>query len=164
MAMPDAVDAMLDLAAADLANLTRTVYNITSFSLTAEEFRDQVVAHFPGRHQLRPGPEPPGHRRHLARLRRRLGGPKGVGLLPATTWKGRSGTTSCRASGVGTSRGVYASWIHCGANRSHLRAPAPQRSTPPARPSGFEGRNLRNAQEAQVAWVHQGWDAAFSQP
>ncbi|MCA9757263.1 MAG: GDP-mannose 4,6-dehydratase [Candidatus Eisenbacteria bacterium] len=48
MAMPDAVDALLDLAGADVEDLSRTVYNITSFSLTAEEFREQVVAHFPG--------------------------------------------------------------------------------------------------------------------
>ena len=47
MAMPDAVDAMLQLAEADFSALSRTVYNITSFSLTAEEFRTQVVASFP---------------------------------------------------------------------------------------------------------------------
>ncbi len=47
MAMPDAVHALLRLAKADASQLTRTVYNITSFSLTAAEFRDQVVKHFP---------------------------------------------------------------------------------------------------------------------
>lgn len=47
MAMPDAVKALLDLAAAPLSALTRKVYNVTSFSLTAAEFRDQVLKAFP---------------------------------------------------------------------------------------------------------------------
>ena len=48
MAMPDAVKALLKLAAAPEADLTRRVYNVTSFSLTAEEFRQQVLRHFSG--------------------------------------------------------------------------------------------------------------------
>lgn len=47
MVMPDAVKALLGLAAAPASALTRTVYNVTSFSLTAAEFRDQVVRAFP---------------------------------------------------------------------------------------------------------------------
>jgi len=47
MAMPDAVDALLDLAAAPLAHLRRVVYNVTCFSLSAADFRDQVVKAFP---------------------------------------------------------------------------------------------------------------------
>ncbi|MBN2551104.1 MAG: NAD-dependent epimerase/dehydratase family protein [Anaerolineales bacterium] len=47
MAMPDAITALLKLAKAPSANLKRRVYNVTSFSLTAEEFRQMVVRFFP---------------------------------------------------------------------------------------------------------------------
>jgi nucleoside-diphosphate-sugar epimerase len=47
MAMPDAVNALLKLAAAPAEALTHRVYNVTSFSLSAEEFRQQVLEHFP---------------------------------------------------------------------------------------------------------------------
>lgn len=47
MAMPDAVTALLELAAAPAESLTRSVYNVTSFSLTAADFRDQVMRAFP---------------------------------------------------------------------------------------------------------------------
>jgi threonine 3-dehydrogenase len=47
MAMPDAVKALLLLAKAPTSDLSRRVYNVTSFSLTAAEFRDQVVKYFP---------------------------------------------------------------------------------------------------------------------
>ncbi len=47
MAMPDAVDALLGLAAAPVEKLSRRVYNVTSFSLTAGEFRDKVMESFP---------------------------------------------------------------------------------------------------------------------
>jgi nucleoside-diphosphate-sugar epimerase len=47
MAMPDAVKALLLLAAAPREKLTRTAYNVTSFSLSAEEFRQQVLQSFP---------------------------------------------------------------------------------------------------------------------
>ena len=43
MAMPDAVTALLKLAAAPAKSLTRRVYNITSFSLTAAEFNCDVL-------------------------------------------------------------------------------------------------------------------------
>ena len=48
MAMPDAVTALLQLAAAPREKLSREVYNITSFSISAAEIRDLVVAAFPG--------------------------------------------------------------------------------------------------------------------
>ena len=47
MAMPDAITALLKLAAAPANALTRRVYNITSFSLTAAEFQQEVLKYFP---------------------------------------------------------------------------------------------------------------------
>lgn len=47
MAMPDAVTALLKLASAPAESLTRRVYNVTSFSLTAGEFRQRVLDAFP---------------------------------------------------------------------------------------------------------------------
>lgn len=47
MAMPDAVRALLGLAAAPQEALTRLVYNVTSFSLSAAEIRDRVCRAFP---------------------------------------------------------------------------------------------------------------------
>lgn len=47
MAMPDAVKALLLLAGARREQLSRTAYNVTSFSLSAEEFRQQVLKSFP---------------------------------------------------------------------------------------------------------------------
>jgi len=47
MAMPDAVAALLQLTAAPREALSRLVYNITSFSLSASEFRDWVLKYFP---------------------------------------------------------------------------------------------------------------------
>src|ERR687898_2470591 len=47
MAMPDGVEALLALAAAPRANLTRTAYNVTAFSPTAEEIREVVMTAFP---------------------------------------------------------------------------------------------------------------------
>lgn len=47
MAMPDAVTALLRLYAAPKETLRRRVYNVTSFSLTAGEFRQQVLQAFP---------------------------------------------------------------------------------------------------------------------
>src|SRR3989475_12302827 len=46
MAMPDGVDALLTLAAAPRARLTRTAYNLSAFSRSAAEIRDVVVAAF----------------------------------------------------------------------------------------------------------------------
>ena len=48
MAMPDAVDALLPLAARGSdERSTQTVYNITAFNPSAEEIRELVVAGFP---------------------------------------------------------------------------------------------------------------------
>ena len=47
MAMPDAIKALLDLVAAPRAALQRKVYNVTSFSLSAAEFREHVLRFFP---------------------------------------------------------------------------------------------------------------------
>lgn len=47
MAMPDAVSALLQLAAAPIEELSRSVYNVTSFSLSAADFRDHVMRAFP---------------------------------------------------------------------------------------------------------------------
>ncbi|MBI3491076.1 MAG: NAD-dependent epimerase/dehydratase family protein [Acidobacteria bacterium] len=47
MAMPDGVDALLTLAAAPRDRLTRTAYNLTAFSASASEIREEVVAAFP---------------------------------------------------------------------------------------------------------------------
>ena len=47
MAMPDAVTSLVQLAHAPRESLTRRVYNITSFSLTAEEFAARVKTYFP---------------------------------------------------------------------------------------------------------------------
>ena len=48
MAMPDATHALLSLAEAPRESLTRLVYNITSFSLSAADVRDRVLKAFPG--------------------------------------------------------------------------------------------------------------------
>jgi len=48
MAMPDGVEALLRLAAAPKATLTRTVYNVGAFNPSAEEVRARVKAAFPG--------------------------------------------------------------------------------------------------------------------
>jgi threonine 3-dehydrogenase len=47
MAMPDAVTALIGLSKAPKSELCRTVYNVTSYSLTAEQFRQQVLKAFP---------------------------------------------------------------------------------------------------------------------
>ena len=47
MAMPDATNALIRLAKAPRENLTRVVYNVTSFSLSASEIRHIVVRSFP---------------------------------------------------------------------------------------------------------------------
>jgi nucleoside-diphosphate-sugar epimerase len=48
LAMPDAIEALLRLARAPKSSLSRLVYNVTSFSLSAAEIRDLVLAAFPG--------------------------------------------------------------------------------------------------------------------
>ncbi len=48
MTMPDAIDAMLKLAAGYLSQLTRIVYNVKAFNPSAEELADVVREYFPG--------------------------------------------------------------------------------------------------------------------
>lgn len=48
MAMPDAVEAVLQLAGAPAAALSQSVYNIGGFSISAGGIRDLVVESFPG--------------------------------------------------------------------------------------------------------------------
>ncbi|MCB9454491.1 MAG: NAD-dependent epimerase/dehydratase family protein [Anaerolineaceae bacterium] len=48
MAMPDAVQALLDLADAPVERLSQLVYNVTSFSPTAAELRDLTASAFSG--------------------------------------------------------------------------------------------------------------------
>jgi nucleoside-diphosphate-sugar epimerase len=47
MAMPDGVEALLQLAAAPRGSLTRTAYNVSAFNPSAEEVRDVVLQAFP---------------------------------------------------------------------------------------------------------------------
>jgi threonine 3-dehydrogenase len=47
MAMPDGVDALLTLAGAPRARLTRSAYNLTAFNPSASTIRDVVVSAFP---------------------------------------------------------------------------------------------------------------------
>ncbi len=47
MAMPDGVNALLELAAAPRARLTRTAYNLSAFSPSAEAIRTEVLHAFP---------------------------------------------------------------------------------------------------------------------
>ena len=47
MAMPDAVTSLVQLASTPREKLTQQIYNITAFSLSAEEFAGYVKKHFP---------------------------------------------------------------------------------------------------------------------
>lgn len=47
MAMPDAIKSLTQLTAAPRTALKHTVYNVTSFSLSASEFHQRVLGHFP---------------------------------------------------------------------------------------------------------------------
>lgn len=47
MAMPDAVKSLIDLEATPRENLTKNVYNVTSFAPTAQDFYDIVKKNFP---------------------------------------------------------------------------------------------------------------------
>src|SRR5438046_3766020 len=47
MAMPDGIDALLKLASAPRARLTRTAYNLAAFNPSTSKIRDVVVAAFP---------------------------------------------------------------------------------------------------------------------
>lgn len=47
MAMPDACEALVSLSVAPRARLTRTTYNVTAFSASAEEIRSDVLRAYP---------------------------------------------------------------------------------------------------------------------
>ena len=47
MAMPDAVKSLFELSQAPAESLSQRIYNVTSFSLSAQEFKDQVLKFFP---------------------------------------------------------------------------------------------------------------------
>jgi threonine 3-dehydrogenase len=47
MVMPDAIKSLLELSSTPEESLNRTVYNVTSFSLSADEFRTWVLKYFP---------------------------------------------------------------------------------------------------------------------
>jgi nucleoside-diphosphate-sugar epimerase len=47
MSMPDAVKALIELEGVERGHLSQLVYNVTSFSLSASQFRDQVIKAFP---------------------------------------------------------------------------------------------------------------------
>ena len=47
LAMPDAVEALLALARAPRARLSRTAYNVAAFAPTADEIRREVLRAFP---------------------------------------------------------------------------------------------------------------------
>ena len=47
MAMPDAIKSLIGIAEAKPEDLKQSVYNVTSFSLTASEFLDIVRSNFP---------------------------------------------------------------------------------------------------------------------
>jgi nucleoside-diphosphate-sugar epimerase len=47
MAMPDAVRSILMLSQAPAAVLRQRIYNVTSFSLSARDFQEIVLNHFP---------------------------------------------------------------------------------------------------------------------
>ena len=48
MVMPDAVRSLIELSHAPLEKLTRRVYNVTSFSYSAEDFQKFTESGFPG--------------------------------------------------------------------------------------------------------------------
>lgn len=50
MVMPDAIKALLRLAAVPFSALTRSVYNVSSFSLSAEQVAARVKSYFPDAH------------------------------------------------------------------------------------------------------------------
>jgi nucleoside-diphosphate-sugar epimerase len=47
MAMPDGIDALIRLAAAPAAALTRTAYNVSAFNPSAQEIQNVVIDAFP---------------------------------------------------------------------------------------------------------------------
>lgn len=58
MAMPDAIKSILQLYAADAERLTQRAYNVTAFSLSAEQVRSRVLESFPDA-EITFEPDPP---------------------------------------------------------------------------------------------------------
>ncbi len=84
MAMPDGVEALLQLASVPTERLTQTAYNVRAFNPSAEEIRAVVAALVPERaDHLGRRYETPEHRRLLARRRRRQRGAPRLGLRTA---------------------------------------------------------------------------------
>ena len=118
MAMPDGIDALLKLAAAPKAKLTRTAYNLAAFNPSAEEVRDEVVRAFPERrHHLGERRQAAGHRRFVARGRGRHRRAPRLGLRAGLRFRARVSRLPdsddweaiCE---IDTRRGS-ASWHHC---------------------------------------------------
>ena len=81
MAMPDGVEALLQLASAPRERLRRTAYNVGAFNPSAEEVRQVVLAGVPRREdRLRGRRAAPGDRGFVAGRPRRLLGAEGLGL------------------------------------------------------------------------------------
>ena len=138
MTMLDGVDALLHLAAAPRERLTRTAYNLTAFSPSAEQIRDEVVRTFPGadRHlaDRRQAPADcrllargPGRQRRPARLGLRTGLRLHAGV-PGVSDSDDSGQVSeLGADRCGQVRQVRAGAI--GARCGQVRAGSAQRDT-----------------------------------
>ena len=81
MAMPDGVSALLALASAPKASLTRTSYNLSGFSASAEQVRTEVLRAFPKAEiTLGQRSQAAGDCRFLAGGRRRHGRPARLGI------------------------------------------------------------------------------------
>ena len=81
MAMPDGVDALLQLAAAPRERLRRTAYNVGAFNPSAEEVRQVVLKAFPGAQITYDGGRAAaGDPGLVAGRRGRLRGAEGLGL------------------------------------------------------------------------------------
>lgn len=61
MVMPDAVKSLIDIAAADPSKLTRRVYNVGSFAVSAKEIEQEIKKYFPGA-KTQYSPHPARHR------------------------------------------------------------------------------------------------------
>ena len=90
MYMPDAIRATVELMEADPARLMhRNAFNIAAMNFTPVELAAEIRKHIPGftiDYDDRPGA--PAHRQLLARVARRLRGPRGMGLGAALRPRG----------------------------------------------------------------------------
>ena len=95
MAMPDAIEALLRLADAPRERLTRTAYNLSAFSPTAQEIHDVVVARVPAvrRSTWEHRRQAAGDRGLVAGGRRRRGGAPRLGLRAGVRFPSARSTT-----------------------------------------------------------------------